>query len=155
MSADCHLLRPGFCLFCSVPGLCSLRFSFHQVGFLLQPLMAVSCPAGPSLPNPPSSFLRAPPHCVPALDSALEIHPGLCLAWGWALSPPPSSTVCSCSPAGSLSCGHHRPQRGLRVYVCNAQHMFVCTFTNIWMNFWYLKTLIRTKYCQYFNLLRA
>lgn len=114
LSADCHLLRPGFCLFCSVPRLCSWRFSFHQVGFLPQPLMPVSCPAGPSPPNPPP-----PPSSVPLLTAFLlwtqpwksilafaRPGPGPC-------RPAPFSIVCNCSPAGCLSCGHHRPQRGL------------------------------------------
>lgn len=72
MSADCHLLRPGFCLFCSAPGLCSLSFSWHQVGFLLQPLVAVSCPAGPSLPNP---HLLLPPR-PSSLRSCSGLSPG-------------------------------------------------------------------------------
>ena len=162
LSADCHLLRPGFCLFCSVPGLCSLRFSFHQVGFLLQPLMAVSCPAGAAPPPPPptptSSFLCAPPHCVPALDSALETHPGLCLAWGWALSPPNilhclQLFTCWLFVLWPSSSSKGAPCLRLQRPACVGP--YACSQTNVWMNFWYLKTLIRTKHCQYFDLLRA
>lgn len=125
LSADCRLLRPGFCLFCSVPGLCSLRFSFHQVGFLLQPLMAVSCPAGPSPPNPHLLL----PLCPSSLHSCSGLSPGnpsrplpglglgpvapnilhclqLFTCWLFVLWPSSSS-------------------KGLCVCVCNAQHVFV------------------------------
>ena len=85
----------------------------------------------PHPPTPTSSFLCAPPHCVPALDSALETHPGLCLAWGWALSPPTFSTVCSCSPAGCLSCGRPHPLRGsVSAFATPSMCLSICMFTN-------------------------
>ena len=63
--------------------------------------------------------------------TALETHPGLCLAWGWALSPPTFSTVCSCSPAGCLSCGRPHPLRGsVSAFATPSMCLSICMFTN-------------------------
>ena len=95
-------------------------------GFLASASHGRVLPCRPLTPQPPP-----PPSSVPLLTAFLlwtqPWKPILAFAWPGAgpCRPPTFSTVCSCSPAGCLSCGRPHLLRGLRVCVCNAQHVLV------------------------------